>query len=728
MFEKALANLNKMPRIWLMYIEFLIRNRAFVSIRRAIDGALRALPVTQHGRIWDLVINEYIGSSEFQVPMKTCKRLLERYLEYEPEYSDAVVNFLVERGEIASAVELLVTVVESSESDSTARFLLLVELISKNSNKLKSLERMDLPAIIRAGLSRYPSKQGELWNAIADYYIRQGMFSKATEIFEEALDTVNAVVDFSVIFESYQNFLELVVETKLAAAAEDVEMDLQRLELVLERRAEILSSVLLRQNPNNVIEWIKRTRIPRIAENPGLVSGTFETALRTVDAESSNLVGRVSNIWIEYAKTAPSTEESKAIFERAILGKFRTVDDLASVWIEYVLLELREAVRLDSWKGVLEIARRAISQYSGSPKGTIQAMLYRSVKLWHLALDIEDSVHGESKPELVRGIYNAMMELRVITPQTILNYSKFELENLYFEKSIQVLEKGIGLFPWPHCRDIWLYYLSVVVEQKKRFSTERVRDLFEQAIKDCPESSLAVFMFHYYKFEIERGLARNAISVLRRAAESVPVTQRAGFWYLAIKESTELLGSAAARSIFEQAIESYTSLGVSGDIFAVEFCVEFCIVEGKLGQVERGRALLKHGSQFANPNRSEFSFFWDYWKNFEIEHGNEGSYKQMKRLRRLVEVQYSEKHFNVLDVGVTEAPPAEMSADQIVVEEDAPTVAKGIDLSKLKQMASQMKSSSSSGEAFIAASAFEGTREGYVFRNGANGLGYYKDI
>ena len=71
------------------------------------------------------------------------------------------------------------------------------------------------------------------------------------------------------------------------------------------------------------------------------------------------------------------------------------------------------------------------------------------------------------------------------------------------------------------------------------------------------------------------------------------------------------------------------------------------------------------------------------WKNFEIQHGSEDTFKEMKRMQRSVLVRFSDKHFNTLDVGVADAPP--------VVVAEAKASPTGIDLSKLKQMAALKK-------------------------------------
>jgi len=51
----------------------------------------------------------------------------------------------------------------------------LCDLISKNPSKIKSL---NVDAIIRGGLRRYTDQLGSLWNSLADYYVRSGLFER----------------------------------------------------------------------------------------------------------------------------------------------------------------------------------------------------------------------------------------------------------------------------------------------------------------------------------------------------------------------------------------------------------------------------------------------------------------------------------------------------------------------------------------------------------------------
>ena len=56
-------------------------------------------------------------------------------------------------------------------------------------------------------------------------------------------------------------------------------------------------------------------------------------------------------------------------------------------------------------------------------------------------------------------VYDRIIELRIATPQIIINYGLFLEENNYFEEAFKGYEKGIALFKWPNVYDIWNTYL-----------------------------------------------------------------------------------------------------------------------------------------------------------------------------------------------------------------------------------------------------------------------------
>lgn len=55
-FDRALAHMHKYPRIWIEYLSFMTSQCKITLTRHAFDRALKALPITQHNRIWPLYI------------------------------------------------------------------------------------------------------------------------------------------------------------------------------------------------------------------------------------------------------------------------------------------------------------------------------------------------------------------------------------------------------------------------------------------------------------------------------------------------------------------------------------------------------------------------------------------------------------------------------------------------------------------------------------------------
>ena len=76
------------------------------------------------------------------------------------------------------------------------------------------MEKINVSAILRTAIKKFTDEVGKLWASLADYYIRRGLFEKARDIYEEGLESVMTVRDFSLIFDAYATFEEKRVEFK----------------------------------------------------------------------------------------------------------------------------------------------------------------------------------------------------------------------------------------------------------------------------------------------------------------------------------------------------------------------------------------------------------------------------------------------------------------------------------------------------------------------------------
>jgi len=95
---------------------------------------------------------------------------------------------------------------------------------------------------------------------------------KARDIFEEAISVVKTVRDFTQIFDAYSKFMERITSLKMKELEQcnsthtakielELELLMTRFEHLMNRRPLLLNSVLLRQNPHNVHEWLNRVQI-----------------------------------------------------------------------------------------------------------------------------------------------------------------------------------------------------------------------------------------------------------------------------------------------------------------------------------------------------------------------------------------------------------------------------------------------------------------------------------
>lgn len=214
--------------------------------------------------------------------------------------------------------------------------------------------------------------------------------------------------------------------------------------------------------------------------------------------------------------------------------------------------------------------------------------------------DLEES-YGTFKT--CKAVYDRILELKIATPQIIMNYALFLEENNYFEEAFKAYERGIALFKWPYVHDIWNTYLSKFLKRYGGSKLERARDLFEQCLDGCPEKNCKTFYMLYAKLEEEHGLARHAMNVYERATKAVPRIERFDMYHMYIKKASEIYGVTKTRHIYERSIEELP------DHQAREMCLRFADLERKLGEIDRARAVYSHCSQMCDPRVAP-----EFWK------------------------------------------------------------------------------------------------------------------
>ena len=644
LFERALVLLNKMPRIWEMYLAFLCQQPLVTFTRRTFDRALRALPLTQHNRIWTLY-RPFAKSAGGETAVKIWRR----YIQTHPEHVEDFIDLLVQERNYTDAVQRYIEILNNPKFRSkeakgpfqhwTEMLELLIDhaRLVPNPIPFANGTTVSVEKIIRSGLQRFPDQRGILWVGMARYYINLGTYERARDIFEEGITTVMTVRDFSVVFDTYAEAEEALISIKLedsaarqqkgkvdADADTDLDIRMIRFEQLMDRRPFLVNDVLLRQNPHNVSEWQKRVVL--WGENKQMVVQTYTDAIAAISPKRA--LGRFHELWTNYARfyeDGGDLRNARIIMEKAVKVPYKSVSELAEMWTEWAEMELRnenfeQAVKIMAT--ATKAPKRSTVDYFDENLSP-QQRVHKSWKLWSFYVDLVESVSGLDE---TKKVYERIFELRIATPQTVVNYANLLEENDYFEESFKIYERGLDLFSYPVAFELWNLYLTKAVD--RRISIERLRDLFEQAVEDCPPRFAKTLYLMYGALEEERGLARHAMRIYERATRAVADEDRSEMFEFYITKSASNFGLPSTRSIYERAIAALP------DSEAASTCIKFAEMERRLGEIDRARAIWGHASQFSDPRvRPEF---WRKWEAFEVQHGNEDTFKEMLRIKRSV--------------------------------------------------------------------------------------------
>ena len=365
---------------------------------------------------------------------------------------------------------------------------------------------------------------------------------------------------------------------------------------------------------------------------PPQIINTFTEAVQTVSPQLAS--GRPHTLWVEFAKfyeTNKQMEDGRIVFEKATQVNYKAVDDLASVWCEWAEMELRhdnsdEALRL--LQRATTPPKRQVGYHDESE--TVQSRVHKSLKVWSFYADLEE---GFGTFKSCKAVYDRIIDLRIATPQIIINYGMFLEESNYFEEAFKAYEKGVALFKWPNVYDIWNTYLDKFMARYQGTKIERARDLFEQCLDKCPDKFAKEIYLLYAKLEMEHGMARHAMAVYDRATRAVLPEEQLQMFNIYITQAAEVYGVTHTRAIYEKAIE------VLPNDQARDMSLRFADLEKKLGEIDRARAIYSHGSQISDPRVAPQ--FWESWKDFEVAHGNEDTVREMLRIKRSVQATYN---------------------------------------------------------------------------------------
>jgi pre-mRNA-splicing factor SYF1 len=684
--EQALIYMMKMPKIWIDFIQFMFEQNLITKTKTIFNKALQAIPITQHKKLWDIYI-PYIES------LSNCHQtkieIFKRYIKFNPDYKEKFINFLIGIKEFNTAIYYIIEILNdenfySKENKSQYYYWIILCQIINNYPEYIDLsicnKELNVDRVIRHGIKKYSDEVGNLWVTLANYYIKIGLIEKAREIFEEALEKILTVRDFSLVFNSYLNFeqemmkynifnSEISVDNNLELSCkngENEENKLTELELnelenamnelkfeeikyekieedeniqkgdtennsnikkfnfirvnnLLQRRPFLLNSTILRRNPNNVNEWLKRIELMKEKNDFNQIKKLYEECLNTIKINEA--YGKLSEIYISYANFYEENNNIKKANEIYFKGcnlNYKKTEENVTIWCLWCEMNIRQKKYKDAYSIIKYICTNNTNKYYKYNK---------NIKLWSLYIDLEINMNKNNEKQVIY-IYNKMIEFKIANIETIFNFIIYLEKIKYYEKIYNIYEQSIELFTWPNAYDICLCYLVDFINHYKNEKSEIFRDIIQNII--VLSGHLKIFYYIYAFYEEKYGLYNHCIDILKEASQNVKDDEKPEIHSVIIAKSAKYFGIGKVRLAFDDAMNNLDKS------FVLEIGLKYISIEIKLKEINRARGIFKYLGKLFNPDNKEYKEeFWEMWDNFEKLYGDTVNYQEMKNELKL---------------------------------------------------------------------------------------------
>ncbi|AOA61730.1 NineTeen Complex (NTC) component [Komagataella phaffii CBS 7435] len=669
-FEQSLLYNGSSPIIWALYLKALVKYSCIPGItfvRRKSDQCLQTLPFAKHHLIWPFLLQfaDDVGAitslsiwTRFYYYKKTCMPYvrLQDASSIEEETGFIPDQYKLENVTYQTILHKLTSQAHSDLSAYTrtfqdlldnTEFLATVELselklytdylnvLIKHPQESENIDYKShdtkIEKLVQYLIEKFPDQQASMIIHWTQYWINRGNFHKVREIFEVGITKSKTVKDFVVVYDTYLEFEETVISTTLKdlelqglETSPMLELRMHSFEQLMDRRELLMNDVLLRQDKNDVATWLDRVAIFDKETQLQNVLATYVEAIRTIDPGTIEEPGVLPKLWLGYIdvyKSKGDLKTARKIYAATLKANFPFPEDLADLVISWAEMELEN----DDYPQAIDVMKTSLKEFA----------LKKSTKLWSFYLDLVES--SGNIPDTIK-LYDTVIDLKIATPLTILNYCNFLEEHQRYQECLRCYEKGVHLFRFPVSFEIWNVYLSKMVNEQAKFklTNEHIRDLFEQCIEQCPLNLVEPIYIGYAKFELDHGFISKAFRIYEQAIEKLEdEKEKYNIFKIYIQVSLLNQEDQKTRKIYEQALESLPATLYG---FTESIVIPFVELEIKLKEISRARAIFHYAADLIVPTKKN-PILWERWERFELHYGNEDTFKSMLRYQRSIDDQ-----------------------------------------------------------------------------------------
>lgn len=652
---KAQGVLND-EKLYLKLLSVSIKQQNLLMTWHFLNLSLLHLNQKVHYNIWKLVVpfvKELIESPVAADSLLWCSYILQRYLVVCPsqniQYSLKLLHATKNHQLIKDSYDLYLKIDRSLANNKTIPLDFYLHY-------LESLDFLKLndqyETVIQGTLAKFTDQNYTLVLVYCDHLSMIGDIDTLETTLTDALVKSTNFDDFMLIYNYHIEFEQNYIEKMMVEDYKVVSSHYNILDDLLTKRDLKLNDLNIRQNNNLVANWLQRIEIISKISNNNLkdICDVFKNAILAIQPEKVLIHGSLAKLWCAYAQLYWDNNDkdtAREIYNRSLKVPFNSLIDLEAIWLTWSNNELLLDDNIEKAVNVLKTAlsipenpELLYEKYKKNKSIPVQTILFTSLKLWQLYLDlIESMCDNENGINRTIDVYENIISLKVATPIIFVNYAHFLQEFNKLKESFQVYERSLSIFPPETQYQIWLVYLNEVIKFNSILSKEHIRELFDQAISMLLKNKIegnSIFTLYSDFEENESGLFKRSVDILLKGVKANDdnksnLQNKLTLWDLCISKARRLLGDLSLRSIYEQCIQSLPNSVV------INFVTDFAKLETKLNEIPRAREVLKYGAQLLPPSKN--SELWNYWDEFELKYGDKEKYKEMLKLKRTLEIE-----------------------------------------------------------------------------------------
>ncbi|ORC89101.1 pre-mRNA-splicing factor SYF1 [Trypanosoma theileri] len=656
-YDRAVEKLPMMPLLWISFIEFVMDASVPPRItltRNIITRALKALPPTQHYRVWKLA-KQWLRRP--YVPTESAKQLWQLNLLFDTRAENQRDYFLMlwEKSNTSDFLmecalfllddrphedlmsdttfwETIRMAFEKKDLCFTGDFALVEQLVDLAVTHCAS------PAEFRISYALFLTTQGEFvraretfWSLLEDagdaaIFLR--VFNMAIVFEDQIMDSL--AMDSSI--QSLDGAAYKGVCEKLSGGGTDPLYNIRRL---TQQHPLLLNQLQLRHNPSDIIMWLKRAELLQEAVcekrcGHSDVSALFRQAItrctsgiQVIDTEVAQLYeSHACFLWENNCKGDAISVTREGAWHVNFSSQTGNVL-LMGLFLEFMLMT-SPGESLDDFLSRLQaVSTPNTIRSKGLAKSSVLPHLQKDMRAWILAIDLAFH-HSKEQLERVTELYGNSTGY---TAEGACYVAGRFWHSGNMNQAFREFERALVAFkeiPLAMLYVLQQYLSCLCVSFGKRLPLHHLRELtqlgFEVALKTirpCPVATVE-YLLNCVTLESQLGLAGTAVSAAQECLQLVLGSNAGDDSFLlgvldAVLDVTfRLQGSQSVRQYCTRLLEG--GRGVT-PLFIQRVSLWWAAVEKRTGNMDRAHTILEACCKSQDPKSRHGLVFWKLWES-----------------------------------------------------------------------------------------------------------------